>query len=338
MQETTVSRILPLVASELGYDAGRQREKILAEIFECESLMFSALGPAVRQAFFVRGGCVPLVEYTQDCRSRCRGRYLGFSLPAGVEKAEVFRINGERVTISSQFSGPAHSWACRRYTELTGLDLGLGWSLPVDAPQPGEIGFRLRTDGNKAAPVRVGVTYFDLNGTLHREDVEATGDRITLTSQTVALLAKQGITISAGRCHPLEIWCGNDHVLTEIHPSIDVPNFRRFAVSEPLCASAVEYEDALHVPARPVFDTDLVSTGDPIFWKNMLQWKALHFKTKRTAPEERAYISTGQVLIAQANSMLEIREPETFETIVNPTNPARDAIRKFRQLGRRRLW
>lgn len=335
MQETTVSRILPLVAGELNLDPVSDRQQLLDEIFECESLMFSALGASVRQAFFVRGGCVPLVEFTQDCRSRCRGRYLGFSLPSGVEKAEVFRINGERVTISSQYSGPAHQWVCHERREFTGLDLGLGWSLPVDAPSPGELGFSLRTGGLKADPVIVGVTYFDLNGTLHREDVEVIPDTPTFTRRTVALLAKQGITISPGRCHPLEIWCGADHVLTEIHPSIDVPNFRRFAVTEPVCASVVQYEDALHVPVRPVFDTDLLPTGDPIFWRNILQWKALHFKTKRTAPEERAYASTGQVLLAQANSMLEIREPESFEVIIKPINPAREAISRFRQLGRR---
>jgi hypothetical protein len=335
MQPSTVSRILPIVAEMLNLDPVRKRQAILDEIFACESLMFSGLGSPLRQAFFVRRGCVPIETYTHDCRHRCRGKYFGFSLPVDVEKAEVFRLEGQRITMASQFSGPAGRWGCRDYACPTGMDLGQGWSLPVDPPSPGELGFKLRSGGEKVAPVMVGVSYYDLNGTLRREDVEANGDAITFTSRTVSVLEMNGITLPPGRCHYLEVWCGNSHVLAEFHPSIDVPNFRRFAINDPGCAAVVEYEDGLHVPMRPLFDSDRVETGDPNFWRNLIQWKDLHFKTKRSPSEERSYGSTGQFLVGQASQMLEIREPESLEVIIDPLLQHRGAVRNFRNLQRR---
>lgn len=338
MQPSTVSRILPIVADAIDLDPVRQRQRILDEIFACESLMFSGLGSPVRRAFFERKGCVPIQKFTHDCRSRCRGGYYGISLPVEVEKAEVFRIEGQRITVASQHAGPIAQWSCRSYHCPVGVDLGQGWSLPVDPVSPLELGFRIQETGDNPDPVMVGVEYFDLNGTRHREDVEAVHGQITFTSRTVGVLAMNGITLPPGRCHYIEVWSGTESKLEEFHPSIDVPNHRRIAISAPMCGeNLVSFEDALYVPMRPMFDSDRVETGDPNFWRNLIQWKDLHFKTKRSPSEERAYASTGQFLVAQANQMLEIREPESLEVIVEPELPHRDIIRGFRNLDRRHI-
>jgi len=335
MQAATVSRILPIVASALDYVPVRKRQEILDEIHACQSLMYLGLGEAVRQAFFVRSGCVPVELFTHDCRHRCRGEYFGFSLPVEVEKAEVFRFDGWRITMASQYSGPAGQWSCRSHRCPTGLDLGRGWSLPIDPPSPVELGFRLRSNGDQVKPAMVGIEYRDLNGTLHREDVEAVGDVITYTRHAVSVLSMGGITLSPGRCHYLEVWCGDSHMIAEFHPSIDVPDYHRYALSNPVCGGVVEFEDGLYMPMRPMFDSDRIESGDPNLWRNLIQWKDLHFKTKRTASEERAYASTGAFLAAQANQTLEVREAESPQVIVEPVLPHRDVNRNFRALGRR---
>ncbi len=335
MQPSTVSRVAPLVAKAMGWELPRNREKVLEEIHACEALLYSGLGKETREAFFVHGGCVPVVRYRQDCRSRCAGDYFGFSLPADVERAEVFRLDGQRVTMHGRHSGPAGQWSCRTRECPSGMDLGQGWSLPVDPCLPGELGFRLRADGAKADPVQVGVTYYDLNGRMQREDVEVVGDELTFTRQSVGILAMNGIAISPGRCHYLEVWDGDRERIAEFHPSIDVPNYHRYALSNPVCAGLVQFEAGLYVPMRPMFDTDRVCTGDPNLWRNLLQWKDLHFKTKRTPSEERAYASSGQFLVQQAQQALELKESDSEQVVIEPFLPQRDAIRRFRSLGRR---
>lgn len=337
MQPSTVQRILPIVARVLDADPVRQRQKILDEIHACHSLLFLGLGDSVREAFFVRPGCAPIVQFEHDCRSRCRGKYFGFSLPVEVEKAEVFRIEGKRITISSQFSGPLNQWqGCSSVGCFEGLDLGSGWSLPIDPALPVELGFRLRGDGDHPEPVMVGVEYFDLNGRRQREDLEVNAEAITTTRQTVGVLAMNGITLPPNRCHSIQVWCGTDTQITEFHPSIDVPNFHRYAISRPLRGeSLVSFEDGLYHPVRPVFDTDRVEMGDPNFWENLIQWRALHFKTKRSTSEERSYASMGQFLVSQAEQTLQIREAETPLVVLQPDQPFREVTRRFQNLTRR---
>jgi hypothetical protein len=335
MNPSTVSRIAPIIARALNVDASRNREKILEEIHDCESLLYASLGDETREAFFVHGGCVPIVVFKQDCRSRCATDYLGFSLPADVERAEVFRIDGQRVAMQGRHAGPAGQWSYRPRECPQGMDLGKGWSLPVDPALPCLLGFKLRANGEKAAPVMVGVEYWDLNGTLKREDIEVLPDVLTFTSSTVAVLAMNGITISAGRCHYLEVWEEDERMIAEFHPSIDTPDFHRYALSHPVCADLVQFEAGQYVPMRQRFDTDRVVTGDPNLWRNLLQWKSLHFQTKRTAPEERAYGSAGQFLVQQAQQALRLKESETEQIIIQPHLPHRAASQNFKNLGHR---
>jgi hypothetical protein len=337
MNRSTVSRIAPIIANILNVDAKRDRARILEEIHKGESLLYSALGEETREAFFKGSGCVPVVQYRQDCRSRCRSQYLGFSLPAEVERAEVFRIDGERIPLQGRHSGPAGEWSCRPRHCTEAMDLGSGWSLPVDPCLPCHLGFKLRADGEKAGPVSVGITYFDANGTMQREDVEVLADTITLTRFPVSVLAMGGITIIGDRCHYLEVWEEMETLITEIHPSIDVPDFHRYALSGQVCATSVEFEDGQFQPLRQRFDSDSVVTGDPNLWENLMQWRTLHFQTKRTPSEERAYGSSGQFLMQQAQQALKLRESDSEIITIEPVIPYRNASMNFRDLGRRHL-
>lgn len=336
MNPSTVSRIIPIIARALNVDEKRNRAKILEEIHECEAILYSGLGDETREAFFVHSGCVPIVEYRQDCRSRCQSNYLGFSLPADVERAEVFRIEGNRVTMQGRHAGPAGEWSCRPRDCPQGMDLGKGWSLPVDPALPCLLGFKLRANGEKAEPVMVGVTYWDLNGTLKREDIEVIPDQLTFTSSTVSVLAMNGITISAGRCHYLEVWEGTDKMIAEFHPSIDTPDFHRYALNYPVCSDLIQFEAGQYQPMRQMFDTDRVVTGDPNLWRNLLQWKSLHYQTKRTPSEERAYGSAGQFLLQQASQALKLKESESEQITIMPHLPHRVARNNFQRLGDRR--
>ena len=335
MNRSTVSRIAPIIANALNVDVKRNRDRIMEEIHKCEHLLYSALGDETREAFFKGGGCVPVVQFRQDCRTRCRSKYLGFSLPAEVEKAEVFRINGERIPLQGRHSGPAGEWSCRTRHCTEAMDLGSGWSLPVDPCLPCHLGFKLRADGEKAGPVSVGITYFDTNGTLQREDVEVLAHTITLTRYPVSVLAMGGITIIGERCHYLEVWEETETLVCEIHPSIDVPDFHRYALSGQVCATTVEFEDGQFQPLRQRFDSDPVVTGDPNLWENLLQWRTLHFQTKRTPSEERAYGSSGQFLVQQAQQALKLRENDSELITIEPHLPYRKASMNFRNLGRR---
>lgn len=337
MQPSTVSRIAPIVAKVINVDLVKRRHDVLDEIYECEALLYSALGDETREAFFIRPGCVPIVRYKHDCRNRCHKDYIGFSLPADVERAEVFRIDGCRVLMRGEHAGPAGGLSCHSKSCPEGIDLGQGWSLPVDPDGPCMIGFRLRRDNSftDPEPTTVGVTYYDMNGQLQREDIDVSLDEISFTSQTVKVLAIQGISISPNRCHWLEVWQDSDKKLAEFHPSIDVPNFHRYSLLGPICADQIEFRDGQYIPTRKLYDSDTVVSGDPNLWRNLLQWKMLHYSTKRTPSEERSYASAGAFLANQAQQALRLKESDSEIVQIPDGNLSTGVIRGFRNLDRR---
>lgn len=336
MQATTLSRIIPIVAEELNLEPSGYREKILKEIHSCRHLMYSGLGEAVREAFFLRTECLPVRTFSHDCRSNCNGNYYGWSLPADCVSASVFRIEGKRITVKTEFSGTANEFCQLNLSCPTAIDMGSGFSLPCDPGGPIQLGFRISGVEAPKKKLAVGVRYFDLNDSPVSEAVDLTNE-IRFTSRTVKRLSFQGITLPPGRDGMVEIWA-NDTLLAELHPSIDVPSFRRFAFNGPIWSEEIKMEDGLFEPQMALFDTDPIETGDPNFWRSLVQWKGLHFKTKRNGPENTSYQSLGAFLIQHAQSMLSMKEPDTALPQILPYDKSRHVVQTLHNLRNPRRW
>lgn len=331
MQASTLQRIIPIAASVLNLDAVRDRAEILREIDDCRHLMFSGLGPAVREAFFVREICLPVRRFSKHCGARCGGAFFGFSLPADCVKAEVFRIGGERVDVVPRYGGSVdnYRWVTRPNCPEA-LDLGDGFSLPCDPEGPFNLGFRIDCPEAPKKPLRVGVCYIDLNGDEIREDIDLT-NTVTFASNTVAGLSHRGISLPSDVGGMVEVHA-NGKILATLHPGIAVPSFHRFAITPDCQRGEIDASDALFEPAPAMFDTDVVETGDPNFWRSVIQWKALHFKNKRNGPENNSYQSLGAFLVQHGSDLLEMKQSSSEILVFEPENAARDALNRINSL------
>ena len=354
MQATTIAEILPIIAGHLGLDECEDREEIFREIYALRKLMFSGLGKEVKEAFFTRPHCEVIRHFHHDCRGQCNRDYYGISLPADMTKAEVMRVDGERIEISPEFSEPifGRNLCCigsRRsrnghYNDavgcnpccILGVDLGKGWPLPIDPKGPVNLGFKYRSlagpDCEEELPLTVGVSYTDMNNQIRRENI-AVDETISLTTQTVKVIHQRGITLPPNRKGIIEVY-DDDNLLAEYNPNVSVPDHRRIAIGLRQEGRMVELEDALFEPQKACFDTDFVETDDPVFWQNLIMWKDLHFKTKKTPVEQGSYNAAFQVLVSQASQVLDAYESDSFLPIIEPHIPQVGMRRNYKYLRR----
>lgn len=272
----------------------------------------------IREEFFEDRGCAYVQAFTHQCRSDCNTHWLGITMPVDIASVKSLSYNGSNIKISTRDSFDpmldVGSWcACPEDRCLEAMTMGRDWVLPRDPCETDCWVFEAEnTEDDKS---KVGISYFDVHGRRHREDVVLNRDEAG-TSYPVASLDTNGLTLPR-RCGKITVMLAKSReVIAEWDSDVDAPKYQRLAIKGVAPGQPIRWRGTRR-PARIQYPTDFVEFGvDEELWRNVLMAQNLHFNTNKSAGESRSYNMFVSYIVGTAQSYMNALNPEyEFPTI-----------------------
>jgi hypothetical protein len=315
MQGGQLGSILDYAASATGLDKEKQRKKLISKIEEAQALLWSIEG--ARDVWFTRRGCLEVECFCEPC-SNCANKWLGVVIPAEVAQVDALTWENRIIKLdrrhgSGRSRPQGYSSSCcgdggaGRIASSSSMvsdgsfysdcgcfaaeDMGENYWLErgIDCECTGPVTFfaDLGEDTGKL----VGVDYTDEHHNRQREDIR---------------LATEGVGTGWGvgdfhsisfpeRCGYIYVHDARGREVGRYHPAVTEPRHRRYRIRGLEAGTRIEWEGVVE-PQKLRFDTDWVSTTNPIVWKSALQILGLQYKEGQTQSENTAYVRLINVL------------------------------------------
>ena len=321
MQPTTLLEAMRILSEHTGKSLRLESDWLRDQVNQIRRGVWKQA--ALRHAWFTKSGCVCAECHFEDC-SRCRGKYVGITLPQNVTGLQLLSANGLVIDMRGKnlFTGGccASSCGCLQ-AEMLVRKFPLEHAIPTN--YKGRL--MVRAKDGKDKELRAGIEYISRRGAVIREDLPLSIDgRMTSESPADVLM----LTLPR-RCGWVDVVTEDGYSLGAYHPAIMSPSHMRLRLSGVRAGDPVKWE-ALVEPHDVYFDSDQVEWSNPLDWRNHYQILDLHFKTGKTAPERYAYETSIQMASASADA--ELASQQTVPAASLRPSGAQNLRNKIRRL------
>lgn len=283
MQPTSLIKALHVAADHYGMDVQSNREYLRRQINKLRSAAWKE--QASRDAYFKGSGCECVECFNEPCGTRCVPSYSGITFDVNMVGIHRLSINERPIDLAIEpllNAGCCSTCGCMLYEKMVER-----FPLKRGIPRGYNNKLIFRSSVTKDNGKHVGVKYVNSTGGIIREDIvlNTEGRGTEWNAHKVLQLTLPE------RCGWVKVETIDGYELDSYHPSILAPMHMRAKLAGVPTGHLVQWEGYIE-PMEAIFDSDLIEFGGDLDLQNGLQLFDLHFKTGRSASEERAFASS----------------------------------------------